>query len=96
MGKIEIYNPANSPVVYSNSGHILGGDDRVEVDALDEHGQQCVANGYLVVMSDGAEDEPKNIEAKDSAPPSKPARRSSAKDKSEAGGSGASTASDDD
>lgn len=55
--KVSLYNPGNSPVVYTKTGHVLGGDERAEVDSLDEVGQRAVDHGYLVnesVAEDGA------------------------------------------
>jgi hypothetical protein len=95
-----IYNPNNSPVVYSEDGRILGGDDRIEVDSLDRHGERALAHGYLMVLDEEkAEEEAAPAEEED-APgvdanaPAKPARRPSAKGKAKDGDSGASDGSE--
>lgn len=46
--KVSLYNPGSTPVVYTTTGHVLGGDERIEVDALDEVGQRAVGHGYVV------------------------------------------------
>jgi hypothetical protein len=74
MAKIHIFNPSSGPVVYSIDGHILGGGEHRDIDALDKHGEHCVQCGYLVVIEDAA--------------PAKAApKRSAAKDESGAGAS---------
>jgi hypothetical protein len=46
--KIKLYNPGNSPVVYTVPGNSLGGNERVEVDALDKVGTRVVAKGWVI------------------------------------------------
>lgn len=75
MAKIHIFNPLAGPVVYSNDGHILGGGEHREVDALDEHGKHCVDSGYLTII----DDEP---EADKEAPAKATRRKTSPKDES--------------
>jgi hypothetical protein len=93
-----IYNPSNSPVVYSENGHILGGDDRIEVDALDKHGKRAVDHGYLIVLEEekAEEDQADEAPGRDAAasPASTRAKASKAKPKAE--DSGASTGSETD
>jgi hypothetical protein len=93
-----IYNPLSDPVVYSNDGHILGGDERREVEALDEHGKRSVDRGYIVLLDrEKTEEETASTEEE---PPGKVAQTSgrgrAAKTKAKEEDSGASTGSDDD
>jgi hypothetical protein len=53
--KITLFNPSAMPVVYTDQGHILGGGERCEVDALDETGRTVVKQGYLLDQSDEGE-----------------------------------------
>lgn len=46
--KITLFNPEDTPAVYDNDGHTVGGTERVEVDELDEVGQRAVDSGVLV------------------------------------------------
>jgi hypothetical protein len=93
-----IYNPLSDPVVYSNDGHILGGDERREVEALDEHGERSIAHGYIVLLDQEKTEEEEA--ATEEEPPGKDARASgrgrAAKAKAKVDDSGASTGSDDD
>lgn len=54
--KTSLYNPNTTPVVYDESGHIVAGGERVEVDEVDEYGQEAVDGGLLVL--EGDEDDP--------------------------------------
>lgn len=93
-----IYNPGNSPVVYSDDGKILGGDERIEVASLDKHGKRAVAHGYIVILEEEqAEDETASTEEEE-APgnPARTARRTAPKTKAKGEGSGASAESETD
>jgi hypothetical protein len=97
-----IYNPGNSPVVYSDDGKILGGDERVEVASLDKHGKRAVAHGYIVVLDEekteeeGVTTEAEEAPDKDANAPAQSGRRTSSKTKAKAEGSGASAESETD
>lgn len=91
-----IYNPGSSPVVYSEDGKILGGDDRIEVGKLDKHGRRAVDHGYLLILDEEkteeetASTEEEETAGKDASVP----RARAAKAKAAKGDSGASTGSD--
>jgi hypothetical protein len=97
-----IYNPGNSPVVYSNDGKILGGDERIEVASLDKHGKRAVAHGYIVILEEEqTEDEAVSTEeegapGKEDDTPARAARRTAPKTKAKGEGSGASAESETD
>jgi hypothetical protein len=96
-----IFNPWNSPVVYSNDGHILGGGERREVESLDKHGERAVKHGYIVILDeeesqeDPAATEEEEAPGKEDATPARASRRSS-KAKAKDEDSGASTGSEGD
>lgn len=97
-----IFNPHNTPVVYSNDGKILGGGERIEVASLDKHGERALAHGYIIVLDgDDAEEEAATTEEEDAsgkedAAPARASRRTSTKGKAKEEDSGASTGSDGD
>ena len=66
---MKLFNPGTTPVVYDEAGHIVGGGERVTVDALDEHGQRVLDSGYLVEDRKDRDDEGEQAEEE------KPARR---------------------
>ena len=97
-----IFNPLNTPVVYSDDGKILGGGERIAVDSLDKHGERSVEHGYIIIL-DGEQDaeeaasaEEEEASGKDDPTPARAGRRAAAKGKPKDGDSGASTGSDGD
>lgn len=97
-----IYNPGNSPVVYSDDGKILGGDERIEVASLDKHGKRALAHGYIVVLEgEQAEEETASTEEEEATgkggdAPARAGRRAASKTKAKDEGSGASAESETD
>lgn len=67
-GKITLFNPEQTPTVYSEDGRSVGGAERVTVDELDSAGQHAVDTG-LLVREEPEKDEPAT--ASKDAPPSK-------------------------
>lgn len=55
---VTLYNPSNLPAVYSLTGHVIGGNERLTVDSLDEVGQRGVDHGYFINESAGEQSEP--------------------------------------
>lgn len=47
--RVTLYNPGSTSVVYTLTGHVLGGDERITVDKLDVVGERAVKHGYLVL-----------------------------------------------
>lgn len=88
-----IFNPLNSPVVYSDDGHILGGGERREVDKLDKHGERALKHGYIIILDEEdteentAASEEEEASGKEDAAPARASRRGSkAKPKDEDSG----------
>jgi hypothetical protein len=56
--KVTLFNPTAAPVVYTDTGKILAGGERCEVDELDNAGRTVVEHGYLVnETSDASQEE---------------------------------------
>jgi hypothetical protein len=97
-----IFNPNNSPVVYSDDGHILGGGERIEVSALDKHGKRAVAHGYIIILDEetaeenAAATEEEEAPGKEDGTPARASRRSSKAAKAKDEDSGASAGSEGD
>lgn len=96
-----IFNPLNSPVVYSDDGHILGGGERREVDKLDKHGERALKHGYIIILDEDDTEEnaaPAEKEEASGKEDDAPARASRRAPKAKAKGedSGASTQSESD
>lgn len=100
-----IFNPNSSPVVYSDKGHTLGGNERREVDKLDKHGKRSVEHGYIVILDeengqeDATADREEEASDQEDATPARGSRRTAkakTKDEAKDGDSGASTGPDGD
>lgn len=46
-GEITLLNPGTTAVVYSEDGRMIGGGERLKLDAVDAVGQAALDRGYL-------------------------------------------------
>jgi hypothetical protein len=81
-GKITLFNPEQTPVVYDEEGRTLGSVERVTLDGLNPVAQAAVDAGLLV------EEKPEEPKGKAANTGGKPASRSAEKTED---GSGVST-----
>jgi hypothetical protein len=57
-----LINPGNTPIAYSDQGHVIGGGERRELDTPDEVGQGLLDSGHLIRV-DEPEPDPDSKEA---------------------------------
>lgn len=96
MAKITLFNPEDTPVVYDEQAHTVGGIERVTVDELDAVGQRAVEAGVLVREDpEEPKSEPKGKAEPQTASADAPPlpKADDAAEKSEKGGSGSGASS---